>query len=59
MPKSIIVVRKGNAALCAAIAALEKSAQVLMLERLTQRWRAAIRNTRPVRCGLLMATRET
>lgn len=33
MPKSIIVVGTGNAALCAAIAALEKGAQVLMLEK--------------------------
>lgn len=33
MPKSVIVVGTGNAALCAAIAALEKGAQVLMLEK--------------------------
>ncbi len=34
MPKSVIVVGTGNAALCAAIAALEKGAQVLLLENL-------------------------
>lgn len=33
MPKSVIVVGTGNAALCAAIAALEKGAQVTMLEK--------------------------
>ena len=33
MPKSVIVVGTGNAALCAAIAALEKGAQVLLLEK--------------------------
>lgn len=33
MPKSVVVVGTGNAALCAAIAALEKGAQVLMLEK--------------------------
>ncbi|MGC1496377.1 MAG: FAD-dependent tricarballylate dehydrogenase TcuA [Sulfitobacter sp.] len=33
MPKSVIVVGTGNAALCAAIAALEKGAEVLLLEK--------------------------
>jgi len=33
MPKSVIVVGTGNAALCAAIAALEKGAQVTLLEK--------------------------
>lgn len=33
MPKFVIVVGTGNAALCAAIAALEKGAKVLMLEK--------------------------
>ncbi len=33
MPKSIIVVGTGNAALCAAISALEKGAQVTLLEK--------------------------
>lgn len=33
MSKSVIVVGTGNAALCAALAALEKGAQVLMLEK--------------------------
>lgn len=36
MSKSIIVVGTGNAALCAAIAALEKGAQVLLLEKADQ-----------------------
>ena len=33
MPRSVIVVGTGNAALCAAIAALEKGAEVLLLEK--------------------------
>jgi len=33
MPKKVIVVGSGNAALCAGIAALEKGAEVLMLEK--------------------------
>ena len=47
----VVVVGGGNAAMCAALAARERGAEVLVLERAPEQERAGTPRSRPAPCG--------